>query len=653
MDEFFDTNKQEDDNIGAADNRSEESGYTVTDNLNDNQINDAVLGHINFQNGDGHDANQGNGVTRNSYVTSQCNGQPANNMYSQTIPNGINYSGTGSYGGNAMNCTAGNYNGGCEANHQYNYANMSPVNDNFRYGSNNVNNNNGNNNCESNNSGNNINDINKNGRKGFFPKLLTSVAFGVAFGVCAGISIYAVNSITGGGVISTSYDGESEKIIEMEKTLDSLQDKLNAVNQDTNNQASSTSSGIPINNVTSVTSDVTSVVDKVMPSMVSVTNIYEEVYSNFFYGGSYTQEAEASGSGIIIGENDSEYLLVTNYHVIENCVQLSVQFADGKKADAHVKGFDSSVDIAVIAVTKDDMDEDTKKVIAVAELGNSDNLKIGEPAIAIGNALGYGQSVTTGVISALNCDIQMENTCTKLIQTNAAINPGNSGGALLNIAGQVVGINSNKIGGASIEGMGYAIPISEVKEIIANLMKHPTMVKVSEDERGYLGIQGENVDETTTQAYGIPQGVYITKVITGSAAEKAGLLKGDVITKLDGQTIKSMAELQKALEYYKGGDEATVTVMRSGAGEYSEQEVKVVLSTRSVVESVEDGDDADDKSDNKSKEDNSDKDNKEDKKNKEDKDSKEDRDNADDYDDTYDAFGFNDFDDWFSYFWGN
>ena len=407
-------------------------------------------------------------------------------------------------------------------------------------------------------------------KKTFMPKVLVALAIGLIFGISASLGFYATNTLTGYKDTKDS----SKEVSELKEEVNELKGLISSMD-DGSVVITDASSGVQYS---TVVTDVTEVVEKVMPSMVSITNLYEETYS--YWGRVYTEELEASGSGIIVGENDTEYLLVTNYHVIEGNVQLTVQFVDEATATAYVKGSDESIDIAVLGVKKSDLDADTKKAIAIAKMGDSDNLKIGEPAIAIGNALGYGQSVTTGVISALNRDIQMENTWNSLIQTNAAINPGNSGGALLNIQGEVIGINSNKIGGSTVEGMGYAIPISDVKEVIEAFMNRTNNGKVSNDERGYLGINGSTVDDTTSATFGIPKGVYVTSVYVGSAADEAGILKGDVITNVDGQNIKEISELQELLEYHKNGDTITVKLMRSEPDGYKEIVMDVTLGTK-------------------------------------------------------------------------
>ena len=341
----------------------------------------------------------------------------------------------------------------------------------------------------------------------------------------------------------------------------------------------STQSAQLATNVTYVESDVSNVVEKVMPAMVSIVNNFTETANVF--GQQYTQEEAASGSGIIVGKTDDELLIVSNNHVVESADTLTVTFIDGSEAQAQVKGLDSDMDLAVIAVSLNDLSDDTKNAITVATLGSSDDLKLGEPVIAIGNALGYGQSVTNGIVSALNREITLENGATgTFIQTNAAINPGNSGGALLNMNGEVIGINSNKIGGTAVEGMGYAIPITSASPIIADLMERQTRTKVAEDEVGYIGISPQEVTSQTSQMYNMPEGIYVVSVEEGSAAANAGIMKGDIITKFDGSSISSYSDLQKTLQYYAVGDSVTVTVQRPQNGEYVSIELNLTLGSR-------------------------------------------------------------------------
>ena len=327
-----------------------------------------------------------------------------------------------------------------------------------------------------------------------------------------------------------------------------------------------------------VVTDVTGVVAEVMPAMVMIHNNYTQ--SANYFGYIMSQEAQASGSGIIVGKSDSELLIATNYHVIEGADTLEVIFTDDSTQEAVVKGTNSDMDLAVIAVMLDGMSNETLDTIKIATLGDSDSLTLGEPAIAIGNALGYGQSVTTGVISALNRTLQQDGVdeANTFIQTDAAINPGNSGGALLNTRGEVIGINSNKIGGDTVEGMGYAIPISVAKPIIEKLMNEKAKIKVASAERGYVGISGVSVTTEVSQGYGIPQGVYVAEVSEGGGAQAAGIEKGDVIVGFDGNEVTSMEDLQTKLQYYAAGTSVDVVVMRQGHdGEYEELTYNVTL----------------------------------------------------------------------------
>ena len=332
--------------------------------------------------------------------------------------------------------------------------------------------------------------------------------------------------------------------------------------------------------------ELTRVVDKVMPSIVSVYNDFTEEVQTF-YGQTFTRQGESTGSGIIIGKTDSELLIVTNNHVVEDADHLRVLFIDQETCDAEIKGTDPSNDLAVIAVPLDSIKTTTQGQINVATLGNSDNLKIGEDVIAIGNALGYGQSVTTGIVSANNREISDETITGTFIQTDAAINPGNSGGALVNINGNVIGINSNKIGGDTVEGMGFAIPISRAIPIIEDLMSRETLSKVDEAEQGTIGISGATVTSDVSKAYNMPVGVYVAQIIENGGAAGSDLQEGDIITAINGQTISSMEELQKMLQYYKAGTEVTLTVQRqNGKGSYEEAQIKVTLGTRASIENL-------------------------------------------------------------------
>lgn len=328
---------------------------------------------------------------------------------------------------------------------------------------------------------------------------------------------------------------------------------------------------------TAVVTDVSDVVSNAMPSVVSITNVGTQTYSSFF-GQTGTYEAESNGSGIIIGQTDDELLVVTNQHVVAGADTLSVIFIDEESCEANVKGTDAEKDLAVIAVPLDSIKEETLQKIKVATLGDSDLLNVGEPAIAIGNALGYGQSVTLGVISAKDREVTTENYTNKLIQTDAAINPGNSGGALLNMAGEVIGINSVKYSSTEVEGMGYAIPITEATPIINDLMNKETKTKVDEADKSYLGITGLDITSDVAQNYNMPKGVYITQVVKDSPAEKAGLKKGDIITKIADVSVTSFDGLKAELEYHAAGTTVDVEIQTPAEGSYG-YETKTVQVT--------------------------------------------------------------------------
>ena len=330
--------------------------------------------------------------------------------------------------------------------------------------------------------------------------------------------------------------------------------------------------------------DVSQVVEEAMPAVVAVasTAVYQMPdfgFGWFFGGGSQSYEVPSSGSGIIIGENDTELLIVTNNHVVQDTVSLKITFVDDTAVDAAVKGTDPDTDLAVISVPLDQIPQETKEKIAVARLGDSDGLKVGQGVIAIGNALGYGQSVTVGYVSALNREIKTSDGNTRvLLQTDAAINPGNSGGALLNMKGEVIGINAAKYSSTEVEGIGYAIPVSGVQDILDELMNRKTRSEVAEEKRGYLGIQGTTVDEDAAAAFGMPKGVYVYKILKDGAAADSQLREKDIITKLDGMTVKSMQELQKFLKGYEAGETIELLVQRQEDGQYKEIQIPVTLT---------------------------------------------------------------------------
>ena len=389
------------------------------------------------------------------------------------------------------------------------------------------------------------------------PKPVKLVCAGVAFGLVASVTFQTGNYVGTKVFGTTTTNGKTAKTAQ---TVDGA--KLTT---------SSSSTG---------TSDVATIAKNAMPSIVSITNMsVQEVQS--FFGGTQQQESTSVGSGIIIGQTDSELLILTNNHVVEGNEKLTVSFVDNESVEANVKGTDSTKDLAVVAVKISDVKDSTMDEIAVATMGDSSKLEVGEQVVAIGNALGYGQSVTSGIVSATERTLDGYEGGT-LIQTDAAINPGNSGGALLNSNGEVIGINTAKVATDSVEGMGYAIPISDASDTIQNLMNQETKTKVSEAEQGYLGIQGVDVSDESAKMYNRPTGVYISDVVKNGGAQQAGLTKGSVITGLEGTTISNMNSLKEQLQYYRVGDKVKVTVQVPGNnGEYTEKTVEVTLGSKS------------------------------------------------------------------------
>ncbi|MCH1984348.1 trypsin-like peptidase domain-containing protein [Ruminococcus sp. OA3] len=330
--------------------------------------------------------------------------------------------------------------------------------------------------------------------------------------------------------------------------------------------------------------DVSEIASGVMPSVVAITSKSVQEVQDYFGmfgtgGGAQTQEVESSGSGIIIGQNDSELLIATNNHVVEGSDTLSVCFIDNNVYSAAIKGTDSDNDLAVIAVPLDQISSDTMSQIKVAAIGDSDSMSVGEQVVAIGNALGYGQSVTTGIVSALDRKIDDSETSPTLIQTDAAINPGNSGGALVNMNGELIGINSAKFASTEVEGMGYAIPTATASPILQELMNQQTREKVSDENASYLGISGQDVDSETASAYNIPTGVYVSSVTDQSPADQAGIRQGMVVTGFDGKSISSVEELKSTLQYYAAGETVNLTVQVNNSGTYEEQTISVTLGS--------------------------------------------------------------------------
>ena len=332
-------------------------------------------------------------------------------------------------------------------------------------------------------------------------------------------------------------------------------------------------------------SGVADIAENAMPTIVAISNKSVQEVRGYFRGQTLQYESESCGSGIIVGENEEELLICTNNHVVEDASELTVSFTDESSYEAQIKGTDPSNDLAVVAVKLDDIDKDTLNTIKIAQMGDSDELRVGEQVVAIGNALGYGQSVTTGIVSAMDRSITVSDsyenvTYENLIQTDAAINPGNSGGALLNMKGELIGINSAKASSSGVEGMGYAIPITKAQPILETLMTKETRSKVDESEAAYMGISGEGVSSEVTQLYSVPAGVYVSQVAEGSPAEEAGLRKGDIITAFDDVAVTSMEGLRDRLQYYRGGETVEMTIQTAESGAYTEKTISITLGLK-------------------------------------------------------------------------
>lgn len=410
----------------------------------------------------------------------------------------------------------------------------------------------------------------------FAKKAVSFVCLGALFGVTAGTAFSVPTYMT------------NKQLLQTKSELEQVQSEAAA---STPTLSTTTSSLTTSSSGSTASADVSAIAASCLPSVVSITNKgVSEVRTMF---GTYQQDTESSGSGIIIGENDTELLIVTNYHVVSGSNELSVVFSYDEDSDnpslvsAKLKGYDSDKDLAVISVALSDITDEMRSQLKVATIGDSSSLQLGQEVVAIGNALGYGQSVTTGIISALNREVSVTNDdgtsiTNKLIQTDAAINPGNSGGALLNMNGELIGINSVKVASSSVEGMGYAIPISDVQSIIEELMLKETRDVVDESEQGDLGIGGTDVTSDISSTYDMPVGIYINTIYDNSPAETAGLTKGDIITKFDGQTVKSMSELKTLLTYYKSGETINVTAMVPGSNGYTEQTFSLTLASKDV-----------------------------------------------------------------------
>lgn len=384
-----------------------------------------------------------------------------------------------------------------------------------------------------------------------------------------GVAVVASAAVFGGIAGGTFYGIAGNQI----KKLDALSNQTTEVASTT---SAATTESLSLTSTASIGNgmDVSTIAENVMPSVVAI-NISAIVEQQGMFGYTQQYEAEGSGSGIIIGENDTELLMVTNNHVVSDATTVNVTFVDGESYEAQVKSTDSDTDLAIVVVKLSDIKDSTMNEIKIATIGDSDSLKVGEQVVAIGNALGYGQSVTTGIVSAK--DRTNSTNTTPLIQTDAAINPGNSGGALLNMKGEVIGINSSKYSDTTVEGMGYAIPITAVQDRLDDLMNRQTREKVDESEKGYLGISCATVSSDVSQAYGIPEGVLVTEVASKSAAEKAGIKANYVITKIDGQSISSAEELTEKLNYYAVGETVPITFEYLKDDAYVEKTVDVTL----------------------------------------------------------------------------
>lgn len=398
--------------------------------------------------------------------------------------------------------------------------------------------------------------------------------FGATLGKCAAIAL-VFGLVAGGTFTGVNYAGSKVLGINNESSTESK----SSSNSSTNVNQTSTGSAQDL-------TDVSAIAQEAMPSIVAITNTGTVSYQTFW--GTQQQESQSAGSGIIIKQDKKYLYIATNNHVVANAESLTVQFCDNETVSCEVKGTDAADDLAVVKVALSSIKADTLKQIKVASVNDSDELTVGQGVIAIGNALGYGQSVTNGIISALGRSVSVQDETTgetvtnnNMIQTNAAINPGNSGGALLNAQGEVIGINSAKYSDTSVEGFGYAIPMSDAMPIINQLIERE---KVDESKKAFLGIQGQDISSDVAQAYNMPEGVYVYQVVSGSAADKAGIRQGDIITEFDGQSVSTMSQLKELMTYYKSGQKVKVKLERLGNG-YEEQTIEVTLLSQSGVTS--------------------------------------------------------------------
>ena len=399
----------------------------------------------------------------------------------------------------------------------------------------------------------------------------------------AGITAAAVlfGTVSGGVMTGVNYAGS--RLMNMTGIMADVQEQPQAATE-AQETAPNTMPGSGNTTTVSTVTDVSAIVEKAMPSIVAITDTMT-IQQRDFFGRTQAYQTQSSGSGIIVGKNDTELLIATNNHVVAGSTDLTVTFSDNKDVSAAIKGTDSATDLAIIAVKLSDIPSDTMSKIQIAAMGDSDNAKVGQQVIAIGNALGYGQSVTVGYVSALDRQITDENGIVHTyIQTDAAINPGNSGGALLNMNGEVVGINSAKLASTEVEGMGYAIAITDVSDILENLMNETPRDKV--EKHGALSITGSSVSEEASAVYDIPEGVLVAEVIKDGAADKAGIEEKNIITEFDGKRVRSIEALVDMLQYYEPGEEVEVTLQVLGNGGYEEKKVTVTLDEGTSEESA-------------------------------------------------------------------
>ena len=423
----------------------------------------------------------------------------------------------------------------------------------------------------------------------FFKKVGIGAAIGLAFGLMAALSFIGITRVVntffpGKAEVSAKFEAETDRSDDTEKKVEEKKTDKDKDKEEDKVESAKLTKAVDDHSISrgggEVGMSVTELAKNNLPCVVSITNTSVKQLRDMWGNGIREYENVSRGSGIIIGETDDELLIATNSHVVNGADSITVGFIDSEIYDATVKGEDSEIDLAVIGVKMSDIKKSTLDEIKIAVIGDSDALSVGEQVVAIGNAVGYGQSVTTGIVSALDRDIPDDDVEMSYIQTDAAINPGNSGGALLNMKGEVIGINTAKIMSTYVEGMGYAIPMDTANPTIEALMNRKTREKVDEDKAGYIGITGVSVDAQTSKMYDIPEGIYLQEVIKGGPAEEAGMLKGDIIKKFDGVSVTTIAELRSKLDYYEAGEKVDFVICRQENGEYVEKTVTVKLESR-------------------------------------------------------------------------